>query len=72
MNEADVTIARDPEDPHTGFLVRARYGPHEYATQGDTVDEARAMALHLLKTWEVPNGTRVRFTIHDETTLTAS
>jgi hypothetical protein len=36
------------------------------------VEEARAMALDLLKTWAVPNGTLVRFTIHDETTLTAS
>jgi predicted RNase H-like HicB family nuclease len=72
MKVVDVTIARDPEAPEIGFLVIARYGPEEYATQGETVDEARAMALDLLKTWEVPNGTLVRFTIHDETTLTAS
>jgi len=72
MNVADVTIARDPEAPEMGFLVQARYGGEEYATQGESVEDARFMAIDLLRTWDVPTGTIVRFTIHDETTLTAS
>lgn len=72
MNVADVTIARDPESPETGYLVLARYRGEKYATQGDSLEDARFMAIDLLRTCDVPTGTLVRFTIHDETTLTAS